>query len=231
MRVKDTFLALLVCATSATSHATSPEAPQSAASLRTAVERAIRSGLSEGRLYVEVSAPDPRLRLAPCGLPLDTTVTGRGTERSTVRVSCGGPARWSIYMTARIESEVAVFRLLRGAQRGETLGPADVRPETLRVPGVSVDYVTTLSQIEEQHLRRSRPAGSVLMFGDFQTDPVIRRGEAVVLVARIGAIEVRSNGRALADAQAGGRVRVQSEASLKVVEGRADEERRVWVTP
>ncbi len=209
----------------------SPEAPQSAATLRMAAERAIRSGLPEGRVHVEVAAPDPRLRLAQCGQPLDATVTGRGTERSTVRVSCGGPARWSVYMTARIESEVTVLRLLRSVQRGETLGGSDVRPETLRVPGVSVDYVTQLSQIEEQHLRRSRTAGSVLMRGDFQADPVIRRGESVVLVARIGAIEVRGNGRALADAQAGGRVRVQSEASLKVVEGRADEERRVWVTP
>jgi flagella basal body P-ring formation protein FlgA len=46
-----------------------------------------------------------------------------------------------------------------------------------------------------------------------------------------GGIEVRAPGRALADASASQRVRVQNLASLKVIEGVAESDAVVRVTP
>ena len=48
-------------------------------------------------------------------------------------------------------------------------------------------------------------------------------------VADLGGVEVRMPGRALADAQPGQPVRVQNVNSLKIVEGRADDEGMVRV--
>jgi flagella basal body P-ring formation protein FlgA len=58
--------------------------------------------------------------------------------------------------------------------------------------------------------------------GALQADPVIRRGEVVTLVTSSGSFEVRAPGRALADAAAGERTRIQNLSSQKVVEGRVE---------
>lgn len=205
--------------------------------LQAAVERAVRDAVPEHAgaapsLRISSGPVDPRLRLAPCAgapvarLPADAALRAR----MTLRVECAGPVRWGIYLPVKIESQLSVLRLQRGVQRGETLAAGDVRSERRWVPGVSVDYVTEISQMERQHMRRARPAGSVLVLSDLQPDPLIRRGSQVELLARIAGIEVRSSGRALGDGGAGDRVRVQNEASLKVVEGIVDGENRVRVT-
>jgi flagellar basal body P-ring formation protein FlgA len=60
---------------------------------------------------------------------------------------------------------------------------------------------------------------------------LIRRGQNVTLAASSAGIEVRAPGLALADAAAHQRVRVQNLYSLKVVEGVADTDGVVRVTP
>ena len=50
-------------------------------------------------------------------------------------------------------------------------------------------------------------------------------------MASAGGIEVRAPGRALADASASQRLRVQNLASLKVIEGVAESDAVVRVTP
>jgi flagellar basal body P-ring formation protein FlgA len=53
----------------------------------------------------------------------------------------------------------------------------------------------------------------------FVADVIVRRGQEITLVASSGTFEVRAAGRALADAPAGARLRVQNLSSMKVVEG------------
>ena len=60
---------------------------------------------------------------------------------------------------------------------------------------------------------------------------LIHRGQNVTLAAKASGIEVRAPGLALADASAHQRVRVQNLNSLKIVEGVADTDGVVRVTP
>ena len=62
-------------------------------------------------------------------------------------------------------------------------------------------------------------------------DTVVKRGQQVTLLASVGGIEVRATGRALNDAQAAGRVRVQNLASQMVVEGVVESGSVIRVTP
>jgi flagella basal body P-ring formation protein FlgA len=230
--------AIAVACTPAAATQPTTARPSLAAQLQGAVERAVREAdpRIEGTttpMRISAGPVDPRLRLTPCAatpiarLPADAALR----PRTSVRVECGGPVRWGIYLPVTIESQVSVLRLQRSVQRGEALGAGDVRSERRWVPGVSVDYVTEISQIDRQHMRRALPVGSVLALSDLQPDPLIRRGSQVELLARLEGIEVRSSGRALGDGGAGERVRVQNETSLKVVEGIVDAENRVRVTP
>ena len=194
-----------------------------------AAELAVRQILPDmqaetGDVLIRARALDPRLRLPACSTgPLAELPARRGSAgRLLVAVRCRGPATWTIYVAVEVQSTVKVLRLRRGAHPGESLEISDVAESIAVLPGISVDYVNTLSQIRGQSLRRARVAGDLLMRADFRPDPVVKRGDRVTIVASAAGIEVRAAALAIADAASDGRVRVRNETSLKIVEGRVD---------
>ena len=176
---------------------------------------------------------DPRLRLAQCTAPLATRIDPpRGTAaRLLVRVSCDAPVRWSVFVPVQIESTTEVLVLRRQRARGDRLVPDDVRPELRRISGVSENYVKSAAELDGYRLRRPLPAGALLQRESLEPALSVLRGSAVVLVADSGTFRIESEGRALADAAPGQRVRVQNLTSLKIVEGVADNRGVVRIGP
>ena len=177
-----------------------------------------------GDVLIRARSLDPRLRLPACrtGPSAELPAMRGSTGRLLVAVRCQGPATWTIYVAVDIRSTIKALRMRRGAHAGESLEISDVAESTAIVPGISVDYVNTLSQIRGQNLRRARVAGDLLMRADFRPDPVVKRGDRVTIVASAAGIEVRAEALAIADAASDGRVQVRNETSLKIVEGRVD---------
>jgi flagella basal body P-ring formation protein FlgA len=79
--------------------------------------------------------------------------------------------------------------------------------------------------------RRALSEGTALTADALMPALLIHRGQGVTLAASSGGIEVRAPGRALADATANQRLRVQNLDSLKVVEGVAESTGVVRVSP
>ena len=88
-----------------------------------------------------------------------------------------------------------------------------------------------LADLAGRLTRRPLPEGTAVTADALDAALLIHRGQSVILAARAGGLEVRAPGRALADAAAEQRVRVQNLNSLKIVEGVADTEGVVRVTP
>ena len=178
-------------------------------------------------------ALDARLRLASCAAPLATRIDPpRGTAaRLLVRVSCEAPVRWSVFVPVQIESTTDVLVLRRQRARGDRLVADDVRTEIRRISGVSENYVKSVGELEGYRLRRPLTAGSVLERDALEPALSVLRGSAVLLVADSGTYRIESEGRALADAAPGQRVRVQNLTSLKIVEGVADNRGVVRIGP
>jgi flagella basal body P-ring formation protein FlgA len=190
-------------------------------------------GGSRDATVATAASIDPRLRLAPCTVPLATRIDPpRGTAaRLLVRVSCDAPVRWSVFVPVRIESTTEVLVLRRQKARGDHLVDDDVRTEIRRISGVSENYVKSAAELEGYRLRRPLPAGSLLEREALEPALSVLRGSAVTLVADSGAYRIESAGRALADAAPGQRVRVQNLTSLKIVEGVADNRGVVRIGP
>ncbi len=177
--------------------------------------------------------PDPRLRLPACPSSLEATLpvsVGGLRARTVVQVACKAPSsRWTVLVPVALETDSPVLVAARGLSRGQVPRPGDVQVMTRTLPGISTLYISNLNEIHAQHLIRPVEAGQPLTRDALAADPVVRRGEAVTLIADLGGVEVRMPGRALADAQPGQPVRVQNVNSLKIVEGRADDEGMVRV--
>ncbi|MDE2138403.1 MAG: flagellar basal body P-ring formation protein FlgA [Gammaproteobacteria bacterium] len=206
------------------------------AAVQTAAEKLVRSELHEVSYAVHVQAAglDPRLHLVPCPAALAATLAPRAElgPRVAVRVSCPAPAApWAVYVPVNIESDLTVLVLRQSVLRGARLAPAQVAPETRRIAGLAVGYVTDVASLEHRSLARSLPAGTALTADALLADVIVHQGQEVTLVASGPGISVRAAGKALQDGREGARVRAQNLVSLRIVEGVVDASGVIEITP
>ncbi len=216
-------------------HAQAPEAGvQSLAAIRAAAEKGVRASIDSSLpgVQLEAAALDPRLRLAACASKLDAFATAprNSQARVSVRVSCASPA-WTVNVPVEIQRSHQVLVLRRAVGRGESIAPGDVAPQSRLLPGLATPFVSSVEQLTGRLTRRPIPEGTALTADALSAALLIHRGQQVTLLALSNGFEVRAPGRAMADAAAHQRVRVQNLNSLKIVEGLADNNGVVRVLP
>jgi flagella basal body P-ring formation protein FlgA len=208
---------------------------QSLAEVQSAAERALRRQIGPQLSGVTLTAValDARLRLPDCASPLETYAQSpRGNQaRALVRVSCNSGAVWTLNVPVQIRRELDVLVLRRAVARGETLSAADVSAAKRVVNSLSSPYVARVEDLAGRTTRRPLPQGTPVTAEALSVALLIHRGQTVTLTATTAGFEVRAPGRALADAAASQRLRVQNLDSLKVVEGVAESDGVVRVTP
>jgi flagella basal body P-ring formation protein FlgA len=216
-------LAATWCALSWAGICTAPAwAAQSTDAIRAAAEQAVRQhyALPGNRVVVRTEALDTRLKLDDCAQPLTATVPDRATPPShmSVQVQCTQPRNWSVRVPVRMELFRTVLVASHPLQRGDGLGPGDVRTEERDVTRLGYGYVENLQQVAGRTLSRSLPKDAVLSPGSLGGRRMVRAGDHVQLVARLGSIEVRADGVALGSGDNGARLRVRNENSGKIVD-------------
>ena len=239
IRRRRAFAALLAgggLAAAAATAAADSGAAQPLAAVRAAAEAQVRTQLHGVAYEVHVQAADldPRLHLAACPVALTATAPAASepAARVTVRVSCTTSRQlWSLFVPVAVESEIPLLVLRQSQIRGARLTAQDVALETRRVAGLGAAYLGDPAALAHRTLQRALPAGTPLTADLFQSDLLIRQGQAVTLVAGGAGIEVRAPARALEDGREGARVRVQNLASQRIVEGVVDANGLVYATP
>lgn len=162
---------------------------------------------------------DARLKLPACGTELQTfRAAAFGASAQTVGVRCASPS-WTIYVPVRVTAVRDIIVAARSMTRGETLGADDVRRERREVSGLNAGYLTDAALLIGRPLTHPIAAGATLTGGDVSIPAAVRRGQQVILVGRAQGIEVRGQGKALADAGLDQRVSVESSSSKRIIEG------------
>lgn len=216
---------------------TAPAGPamQSLSAVRRAAEAALRREIDPAVIGVQLTAAelDSRLRVPACDSALVAGATlPRGAQaRVLVRVACKSNATWNLNVPVEIRRKTNVLVMRRAVPRGESIGAADVTVQSRVLPGLASPYVSKVEDLTGRLTRRPIPEGTAVTADALEAALLIHRGQSVTLAARTGGIEVRAPGLALANAAAHQRVRVQNLNSLKIVEGVADTEGVVRVSP
>lgn len=162
---------------------------------------------------------DERVQLAACDGPLRAfKASSSGTSAMTVGVGCDAPT-WKIYVPVRISAVREVVIAARPLARGTTLTPDMLRVEKRDLSALPYGYVARRELAAGQQLTRAVADGTPLGPSDLAAAAAVRRGQQVVLVGRAGGLEVRAQGKVLADAALGQRVAVENFTSRRVVEG------------
>ena len=195
------------------------------AAIRAAAQSFAKSQLPTGPGAAETTVTagqlDSRLHLTQCQGPLSANLPAGMTlqARSTIGVTCAGPAHWTVYVPVIVESRVNVLVLKHAVARDAKLAAADVAVETRKVAGPGTAYLNSVPELNGRIVKRPLAAGTTLSAEMFSADLIVHRGQEVTLLAQGGAIEVRASGRVMTDAAAGARVQVQNMSSMRIVEG------------
>lgn len=196
---------------------------QSLRSIRTAARNflARQNSSSPRRTKIAVGRLDSRLRLAACNRPLRTSLPpGAGAiGETTVGVRCTGSRPWSLYVPATVQVFDKVLIAARPLVRDTRLIPADFIVSERDVSSLTAGYVSNPLRVNGEVLRQPLTAGTVLLPNMMQGQRLVRRGMPVTIIAEVGGLKVRVQGRALGDGAAGQWVRVRNSMSNKVIEG------------
>ena len=112
---------------------------------------------------------------------------------------------------------------------GDILTEKSVRLERLDTGSMPAGYLTETAKAVGLQVRYPMPPGSVLSERSLTRPLLIRRGEQVRIVARIGEIEIYANGVSYSQGAVGDLVRVQNTTTKKILTGRVQEDKTVLV--
>lgn len=177
-------------------------------------KQAAAAGLTDARFELTVVPP----RLAPaCSGPVEVeTLDTRQATRMRFAVRCPGPgaSRQEYIVRARISAAVVVAATPVAAN--EPLTDAHVTVEQRDITSIA-DPVSDPLQVIGQTSRRLLRAGDVLRNNSLAAPVLVKRGDAVVMIARIDGLEVSTAGEALDTGVRGATVRVRNSASGQTV--------------
>ncbi len=182
-------------------------------------ERVAAWPAEETRYEVQVDPPDPRLQLADCGAALSLSAPPQGIApgRVAVKMSCVGEYPWNIYVTGRIRALREVVVSARPMGRGEIITPADLMVTEQELDELRRGYFTDPEELVGMVVKRPVGINRVIETRAIALPRLIRRGEAVQIVAENETVRVQMEGVALSDGALGERIQVRNRRSGRVV--------------
>lgn len=172
------------------------------------------AGLSEPQFTVNVATP----RAAPpCAKPVNIeAVDTRTPARMRFAVLCPDAGGWKYEYVLRgsVSALVAVTAVPVAA--GQALTVQDVTLERRDVTTIA-DAIGSAEAATGQATRRSLRAGEVLRQAQLSAPVLVKRGEAVIMLARFEALEISTAGEALDNGAVNALVRVRNLANGRVV--------------
>ncbi|WP_242404492.1 flagellar basal body P-ring formation chaperone FlgA [Janthinobacterium agaricidamnosum] len=158
--------------------------------------------------------------LAACARPVTVEPADmRSATRMRLSVVCPGTPGWRQDVVARatVSARVAVSAV--ALMPGKALGPDDVFLERRDVSMIP-DSLSDLQALTGLSSRRSLRAGEVLRQSQLTAQVLVKRGEAVRIVARREQIEVSMAGEAMDPGAQDDVIRVRNAASGTVIRAR-----------
>ncbi len=172
-------------------------------------------------VQITTKAPDARLRLAKCDLPL--TITPPNTlngGRVTSQAACrSDKVQWSVFVISQVQlmAEVVVARV--PLLRGQTIVIDDLSVVVTDVTRLGQGFYASAEDITGMEPRRSINTGDQIRAQWLVAPKAVKRGERVTIIAKSAQVAVEASGTALSDGRLGDQIRVRNERSERVVKG------------
>jgi flagella basal body P-ring formation protein FlgA len=172
------------------------------------------------RVEIDISSIDPRLNLSVCAQPLIASMnqTQRPIGRINVKVECQDAAPWTKYVPVSIKVFEKVLVTTRPIARGEILTAADLALVDADVSRLRYSYLQSAEFAIGMEAKRSLSTNATVVQEALEAPTLVKRGDAVVLSAKAGSVEIRQQGVAMQSGELGKRINVRNTNSDQIVQ-------------
>ena len=153
----------------------------------------------------------------------------RGPSVMRVGIDIGGQTQRKMSVTADVRIWRPVVVASHMIRRGEEMALVGCELSERDVTQVRGAYFSDMLSLEGMQARRTLSIGDIITDGHVEKVPVVRRGDAIRLVARAGRMSMSASGEAMQDGGIGDRIRVKNSDSGKVVYGHVLEDGAIQV--
>lgn len=158
---------------------------------------------------------DPALRMAACGQPLQAVPT----SARVVEVRCPDSPGWNLYVPVQVRRVEEVVVLTEPVQAGETITADKIAMRRRDMAGEGSGFSDPAAVLGRAP-QRALAVGTPLTADVMADGQLLNRGDPVVLLSRVGGVEVRVAGKALGRAAPGDAVSVENTQSRRIIRGR-----------
>ena len=177
--------------------------------------------ISNDSITIATKPLDRRLKLSQCDIPLQAFWPPGANQagHTSVGIRCNDNQPWKIYVSAQIKRYQQVWVAMTALSRGTILNRSHVALERKEIRNNTREYFSIdqnpIGLITKRPLRR----GDIVQVLALEKPMAVKRGDRVIVIARVNGLEIRTAATALNSAAEGDRIRVQNLSSKKELEG------------
>jgi|GEM_PF-427149 len=170
-------------------------------------------------LNIKSKKVDYRLRLKKCAKPLTFAHKSSSNMRGTVsiKVTCPTENAWSIYTKHHISLEKSIIVLKNDLPKNHVITDNDLRYTPKDIYTLRPGYLKSKDLILGHQLKRSFREGQPIYNEHLKKPTLIKKGDAVNVIAKVGALSVMASGIALKDGRKGDQIRVENRRSSRII--------------
>jgi flagellar basal body P-ring formation protein FlgA len=162
---------------------------------------------------------DSRLKLHQCDKPL--TLKHQDSARIkgsvSVKITCHSPHAWSIYTKHKVALEKGVLVTKYPLAKHHVISDKDLTTIKLDVYSQRSGYITNTSQIIGKQLTRNLSEGKIINAAYLSQPQMIKKGDVVNIIAKIGSLSVVTSGIAKSDGRIGDQIDVANKRSSRII--------------
>jgi flagella basal body P-ring formation protein FlgA len=189
--------------------------PESAASIRAAIDTALQSRFRGTDITAEIGAIDARLRLPSCPA-IEVNLPGANTPVMAAKIDCLSPT-WTVYVPVRLHSWTEAVVAATNLPPNTKLTAGELARARVDMFAVQGGLITDLRRAEGMVLRVGVVAGSPILASHLAQPLVVRRGQQVPLTLTDATMTIRNTVVALEDGRIGDSIAVQNQATRKTI--------------
>lgn len=200
--------------------------------IKSAVNQALGERGVSGKYDVAFNtAPNPILLGKGASTELNVTKMDFNPDTSSFDVivtPVAAPAR-QIALSGRIERIVSLPVARASLQRGTTIKAGDIDMMSVQQSQIGNDAVLDATSLIGQVARRNIVEGRVIKTSDVEVPLSVKRGDKIMIIYRVGGMELSAAGRAGEDGRSGDQIKVINTASNKALQGTVTGNQQVTV--
>ncbi len=173
------------------------------------------------RIEFEVARVDPNLRMPSCSKKLTLKKNEpRLLGRVSIQVRCDGNNPWQIYVPVTVKAYQKVVTAAAPLTRDQRLDESVIALTEKDISRLTQGYYSSVSEVLGKSLKRPVSLNGVIQPNMVIEAMVIKRGDEVMILAKIGTLSVKSHGIAVNNGRIGQQIQVKNKASKRVITAR-----------